>query len=283
MTDIDFSAAAATPAPPTRLVYRHRWPVRVMHWINVVCLTLLLMSGLQIFNAHPSLSWGNTSNDDTAWLAMGAVRGPDGAPRGVTRLGGHLFHTDGVLGASAVNGQGTVRGFPTWATVPSSGWLAMGRRWHFFFAWLFVANGLAYLAWSIASRHLQRDLMPTRRDWRGFGRSVLDHVRFRHPQGADALRYNILQKLAYLVVFFVFGGGIVLMGLAMSPRMDAVLHGVVDLVGGRQSARSIHFLIACGFVAFVAVHVFEVLVSGAVNQLRGMVTGYYRIKETRHD
>jgi thiosulfate reductase cytochrome b subunit len=269
------------------VVRRHRWPVRVMHWINVVCLTILLMSGLQIFNASPSLSWGHTSDQRTTWLALGAQRDNSGKLTGVTRLAGHSFDTTGVLGVSNVQGRPTVRGFPSWATVPGSGWLAMGRRWHFFFAWLFVINGLCYVAWSLFTGHLRRDLVPTRRDWRGIGRSVADHLRFRHPEGEEALRYNVLQRIAYLVAIFVFGGGIVLMGLAMSPRMGTVLGWMVDAVGGRQSARSLHFLIACGFVAFVLVHLFEVLISGPINQLRGMITGNYRIvtrkKEPPHD
>ncbi|NII54122.1 cytochrome b/b6 domain-containing protein [Luteibacter sp. SG786] len=273
--------------PNTRLVYRHRWPVRVMHWINVVCLFVLLGSGLQIFNAHPSLYWGQRSDPGKAVFSLQGGVDAQGAPRGTTRIGSHAFDTTGVLGASKVNGQWRSRGFPAWATIPGPGWLAMGRRWHFFFAWLFVANGIAYVGWSLFSRHLARDLVPTRNDWRGFGRSVVDHLRFHHPVGEEAARYNILQRLAYLVAIFVFGGGIVLMGVAMSPRMDAVLYWLVDLVGGRQSARTIHFIIAVAFVAFVLVHVFEVLVSGPLNQLRGMVTGWYRIRDdreaTRHD
>ena len=267
----------------TRLVYRHRWPVRVMHWINAVCLCVLLGSGLQIFNAHPSLYWGQRSDPGKAVLALEASQDAAGKPRGTTRIGTRTFDTTGVLGASRVDGQWTARGFPTWATIPAPGWLAMGRRWHFFFAWLFVANGIAYVGWSLASRHLDRDLVPDRRDWRGIGRSIVDHLRFRHAAGEEALRYNVLQRLAYLFAIFVLGGGIVLMGLAMSPRMDAVLHGMVDLVGGRQSARTLHFILAAGFVAFVLVHVFEVLVSGPLNQLRGMITGWYRIRHARKD
>ncbi|URL57681.1 cytochrome b/b6 domain-containing protein [Luteibacter flocculans] len=265
--------------PATRLVYRHRWPVRVMHWINVICLCVLLGSGLQIFNAHPALYWGERSDPGKAVLALEGGVDAQGSPQGMTRIGRHTFDTTGVLSASKVDGQWTSRGFPAWATIPGPGWLAMGRRWHFFFAWLFVANGIAYVGWSIATRHLARDLVPTRRDWRGIGRSIVDHLRLRHPQGDEALRYNVLQRLAYLVVIFVFGGGIVFMGLAMSPRMDAVLHGLVDLVGGRQSARTIHFVIAMGFVAFVLIHVAEVFLSGPINQLRGMLTGWYRVRK----
>ena len=152
----------------------------------------------------------------------------------------------------------------------------MGRRWHFFFACLVVINGLCSLGYSLARNHLQRNLLPTGADWRGVGKSIADHVRLKHPHGEEALRYNILQKLAYLIVIFDFGGDIVLTGLAMSPRMDAVLSPMVDFVGGRQSARTIHFFIAWAFVAFVAIHVFEVLISGVFNQLRGMVTGYFK-------
>ncbi|TCV95658.1 thiosulfate reductase cytochrome b subunit [Luteibacter rhizovicinus] len=272
----------------SRLVYRHRWPVRVMHWINVVCLFVLLGSGLQIFNAHPSLYWGIRSDPGKEVLKIGAAQQSDGQLRGITTVGNHAFDTTGVLGASRVGTDVQPRAFPSWATIPGPGWLAMGRRWHFFFAWLFVVNGLCYIAWSLASRHLRDDLVPTWRDWRGMGRSIVDHLRFRHPHGDEELRYNVLQRIAYLVTIVVFGGGIVLMGLAMSPRMDAVLSPLVDLVGGRQSARTIHFVIACGFVAFIVVHVLEVIITGPLNQLRGMITGYYRVKpekpqETPHD
>lgn len=271
----------------SQLVFRHRWPVRLMHWINVVCLCVLLGSGLQIFNAHPSLYWGNRSDPGTEILDMRGSQDAAGKVHGTTAIGSKTFDTTGVLGASKVDGEWAARGFPAWATIPGPGWLALGRRWHFFFAWLFVVNGVAYVGWSLASRHLKRDLVPTKRDWRGIGRSVLDHLRFRHPEGAEALRYNILQRLAYLLVIFVFGGGIVLMGLLMSPRMDAVMGWLLDAVGGRQSARTIHFFVAMGFVAFTLVHVFEVLISGPFNQLRGMITGWYRIrtgnKEASHD
>lgn len=278
-----------------RLVYRHTLPVRIMHWINVLALTLLFMSGLQIFNAHPHLYWGSRSDPNGAILSIDAERGPSGQPRGITQVGPFSFNTTGVLGVSSPEGYPELRAFPSWLTVPGPQWLSMGRRWHFFFAWVFVINGFCYVIFSLIRKHLQKDLWPTRDDWRGFGQSISDHIRFRHPKGEDALRYNVLQKLTYLIVIFVFGSGIVLMGLAMSPRMDAVLQPVLDLVGGRQSARTLHFIIAWAFVGFVAVHVFEVIVNGLFNHLRGMITGYHTIEtaaeqpttgtdeETRHD
>lgn len=275
------AATAATRTPRSRLVYRHTWPIRIMHWVNVVALSIMFMSGLQIFNAHPSLSWGNRSDPGKELIAMGARMDANGKLMGVTHIGKHEFITTGFLGVSnGPDGTPQVRGFPSWLTVPSSRWLAMGRQWHFFFAWIFVLNGLCYLGYSIAKKHLQRDLIPTRADWRGIGRSIVDHVKFKHPHGEEALRYNILQRLAYLTVIFVFGIGVVLMGLAMSPRLDAVLSPLVEAVGGRQSARTIHFIIAWGFVAFVLIHVFEVLISGAFNQLRGMLTGWYKVDLT---
>ena len=280
--------AVAEQVRSKRLVYRHRWPIRIMHWINVIALSLMFFSGLQIFNAHPSLSWGNYSNvystPPKTLLNMYARQAPDGSLIGFTSIGSHEFNTTGVFGVSnGGDGQPTVRGFPSWLTVPGPQWLAMGRRWHFFFAWVFVINGLCYLGYSLARKHLQRDLWPTGADWRGIGKSIADHIRFKHPRGEAALHYNILQKLAYLTVIFVFGGGIVLMGLAMSPRMDSVLSPMVEFVGGRQAARTIHFIIAWAFVAFVAIHVFEVLISGVFNQLRGMITGYFKIDVDRAD
>jgi thiosulfate reductase cytochrome b subunit len=264
----------------THSTYRHRLPVRIMHWINVACLFILLMSGLQVFNAHPALYWGNISTFDKPALSMTAKTGPDGKLRGQTQVGSLRFDTTGVFGVSKnMAGEDSRRGFPMWATIPGPRNLAEGRRWHFFFAWVFVINGLAYLLWSWRARHLRDDLAPTRSDWRGIGRSIRDHLRFKHPTGVEATRYNVLQKLAYLAVIFILLPGIVLMGLAMSPQLDSVLGWMVDLVGGRQSARTWHFVIAVALVAFVAVHVFMVLVSGPVNQIRSMITGRYRIPE----
>ena len=266
-----------------RVVYRHTLPLRVMHWINAICLLALLGSGLQIFNAHPALYWGQRSHFGQPWLAMDAQQKPDGSLRGVTTLGSHAFDTTGVFGASKVDGQIAARGFPSWATIPGPQWLAMGRRWHFFFAWIFVLNGLGFTAYALWSRHLVRDLVPTKSDWRGIGHSIVDHALLRHPHGEAALRYNVLQRIAYLVTIFGLGGGIVLMGLAMSPRMDSVLGWLVDLVGGRQSARSIHFLLAMGFVAFFLIHIFEVIVTGVGNNLRSIITGRFAIEAQGDD
>jgi thiosulfate reductase cytochrome b subunit len=160
----------------------------------------------------------------------------------------------------------------------------MARAWHLFFAWVLVGNGLVYLGYALASGHVARDLVPTRRDWRGLPASLLDHLRLRHPSGEAAKRYNVLQKLAYLVVIFIVLPLIILMGIAMSPWMNSVLPGWVDLFGGRQAARTLHFVAAWLLVGFVLIHVFEVIVSGLWNHLRSMITGRYRIRtEERHE
>jgi thiosulfate reductase cytochrome b subunit len=264
-----------------RWTYRHTLVTRVTHWINVVCLTVLLMSGLQIFNAHSELYWGHASDFEHPALAIGAIQGEDGQRRGVTTLLGTKLDTTGVLGVSRdATGRVLSRAFPPWATLPSWQSLAEGRQWHFFFAWLFVLNTLAYLTYSALAGHIRRDLFPTRQDLRHIFASAWEHVRFRFPQGEEARRYNVLQKLAYLMVVFILFPVIVLAGLAMSPRLDAGFPLLVDLFGGRQSARTIHFIVAWALVAFVLVHVFMVLVSGAWNNIRSMLTGRFVIRES---
>lgn len=261
-------------------IYRHRLPVRLMHWVNVISLTILLMSGLNIFNAHPALYWGKDSHFDSPWLSIKAKDTPAG-PVGVTQFAGREWDTTGVLGLSQVDGETRSRGFPSWATVPGPQWLSMARHWHFFFAWVFVINGLAYLLYTLFSRHLVRDLLPTKAELRGIGRSIVDHLKFKHPRGEAAKRYNVLQNLAYLTVIFVLLPLVVFAGLAMSPRLDAVYAGWVDLLGGRQSARSLHFIAAAALLLFTVIHLFEVIVAGVWNELRSMITGWYTVPAER--
>lgn len=266
--------------------YRHPLPIRMMHWINVLLLLTLLMSGLNIFNAHQALYWGKSSyTGRPPVLEIGSQEEDDGDISGFTRIFGHDFNTTGILGASRNSeGELTDRGFPSWLTIPGSRWLAMARRWHFFIAWLFVANGLAFVTYSIGSRHLFRDLVPTKQDWRSIGQTVLDHLRFRHPRGEASKHYNILQKGAYLGVIFFLLPLMILMGLGMSPQLNALFPGWVDIFFGRQSVRTLHFVIAWMIVLFAIVHVFMVIVSGFWNNLRSMITGYYKVKsEVNHE
>ena len=274
---------AQTPGPEQRtyLYRRHSLPVRLLHWLNALSLLVLLMSGLMIFNAHPSLDWGKQSYSGAqSILVIDSKAGADGKPQGVTRVFGYEFNTTGLLGVSHnANGKPVEVAFPPWMTIPSAYSLADARLWHFFFAWLLVINGFLFVLHGWRSRHLARDLLPTSQDWRGIGQSIRDHLRFKHPQGDDAKRYNVLQKLSYLVIIFVLLPLIILAGWAMSPWLNSIFPGWVDVLGGRQSARTIHFLVAWLLVAFVFIHVFEVIISGLWNHMRSMVTGNYRITE----
>jgi thiosulfate reductase cytochrome b subunit len=274
--------AVLTADPPVtvRWYRRHSGLVRVTHWINVVCFALLLMSGLQIFNAHPALYVGDRSDFDHPAISI-LTRQSGGDIVGETFILGHSFDTTGVLGASREDGQISPRAFPSWITVPSSLDLAAGRRWHFFFAWLLVLNGLVYLAWGFASRHLGRDLVPSRVELSHIGRQVLEHLRLRFPRGEAAKRFNVLQQLAYLLVVFVLFPLMILTGLTMSPGIDSAVPQLLTLFGGRQTARLIHFVAASGLVLFLIVHLVLVLVSGVWNNLRSMVTGWYDLGNAR--
>lgn len=277
--------------PKTVLVPRHSLITRLTHWINAVCLGVLLLSGLQIFNAWPNLYWGQYGADgDHAFLSIGASRahGPAHGPvQGVLRVGDMSVTTTGVLGVSKADGENVERAFPSWLTLPSFQDLAEGRRWHFFFAWCFVVNGAVYLAYGLLSGHLRRDLVPTRRQlapghlWH----EIVAHARLRFPKGEEARRYNVLQKLSYLGVAVVLLPLMVLTGLTMSPGMNAVAPFLLDVFGGRQSARAIHFITASLVVLFVLVHLAMVLLSGVWNNLRSMITGRYAIQESEphHD
>ena len=260
------------------VIYRHSGAVRITHWLNALVLLFLLMSGLQIFNAHPALYIGSKSTFDHPLLAMSEVDEGD-STKGVTTILGHDFDTTGVLGAS-IDADGSVdeRGFPWSVTLPGHRDLSMGRRWHFFFAWFFLFNGLIYLAWSLASGHLRRDLAPTGEDLKHIGSSIAEHARLRFPKGEEAKRYNVLQKLTYLFVALVLLPLMLITGLAMSPGMDAAFPLLLDILGGRQTARTIHFISASFIVLFVVVHLVMVLISGVWNNLRSMITGRYEIE-----
>ncbi|MES1926252.1 cytochrome b/b6 domain-containing protein [Salinisphaera sp. T31B1] len=271
-------------APAARLsstvIKRHGWATRAWHWLNAICLLVLLMSGLQIFNAHPALYWGQTSHFDSPLLAMGAMRGPDGNPMGATRVLGHQFDTTGLFGLSEANGELAQRGFPAWATLPSSQWLALGRNWHFTAAWIFGPSLLVYLLYTVVSSRRRRMIFPSRAQWRGLPRTIWHHMRFRFDHARD---YNGLQKLTYILVLFCLLPLMILTGLTMSPTMNAAWPWLLDIFGGRQSARTLHFIFAFSLVAFFIVHILLVLVSGVFNNLRSMTTGGYRLPQDAND
>lgn len=229
-----------TAAPPVPRIERHSAVTRLTHWINVAALALLLMSGLQILNAHPMLYWGEAgANADPHWLAF-------------------------------------PRGLPAWATIPHYQDLATGRRWHFFAAWVFVVNGAIYLIVGLIGGHLRRDIVPAKAELAPahLARDIGNHLRLELPRTAA---YNTLQKLAYLAVVALLLPLMLLTGLTMSPGFNAVAPVLLDLFGGRQSARSLHFICANLIVLFTVVHVAMVFAAGAVNAIGAMITGRYRM------
>ena len=282
MTSDAESPATTSASPHGRLgetIYRHTVLVRITHWINALTIFFMIGSGLNIFNAHPRLYWGSKGSDAdptvAPWLSLLPMNTPQG-PRGITQIGPLHFDTSGVLGLSTTHGQLSGRGWPHWITIPSFQDLADARHWHFLFAWLLVFNGLLYLGWSLWIRHIQRDLVPTGEDLKSIPRSIWDHVRLKHPTGEEAKRYNVLQRLAYLGLL-VLVTMMVLSGLCLSPGFNAVLTPLLDLMGGRQSARSIHFVCMSLIVLFILVHVAEVIIAGPLNEIGSMITGKYRV------
>lgn len=264
-----------------RTLYRHTLWVRSWHWVNALALLVLLMSGLQIFNADPQLSWGMTTDFDYPVLSMQSD-GDGAGMRGSVAVFGKAFDTTGVFGASrGADGALEDRGFPAWATLPGLRDLATGRHYHFLAAWIFVVNGALFVAYTIWSRHLKRDLWPTAADLRAIPASLWDHLRLKHPEGEAAARYNPLQKLAYLVVLYGLLPLMLLTGLTMSPGMDAALPGLLVVFGGRQSARTLHFLAAFSLVGFFLIHIFEVFAAGVFNEMRSIITGRFVIKPER--
>lgn len=263
------------------MIYRHKVATRITHWVNVLAIWILLLSGLNIFNAHPHLYWGQKgANFDPAFLTIGSTGWDTGHPQGYVQIAGARLNTTGVLGVSYEHFQPVARAYPSWLTLPSPTYLSAARRWHFFFAWIFVLNGLAYMLFGFWNKHFTRDLLPTREEIkpRHIWHDIVQHARFKLPKGEAAKRYNVLQKLAYLSVAFLLLPAMVLSGLTLSPGMDAAWPWLVDLFGGRQSARTIHWITANLIVAFVIVHLVMVVVAGAMNEIRSMITGYYEIQ-----
>jgi len=266
--------APTRPAQGGDIVYRHRAVTRIWHWLNALSVVVMLMSGLMIFNAHPHLYWGQYgANYDHSWLDI---------TRGHLRIGPLHIATPGILGVQP-NGHGFVVAFPPFLTIPSHYDLAGARHWHFAFAWLLVVPGLLYWVWGFARRHIQRDLAPTTAELRPshIWHDVKQHARLRFPTGEAARRYNVLQKIAYCSVLFVLLPGVVLTGLTMSPGMDAAWPWLLEVFGGRPSARSIHFICAMGLAFFILVHLLMVVLAGPINEVRSMITGRYRLPKEK--
>ena len=215
---------------------RHALSTRLWHWLNLVCVVVLFMSGLTISNAHRHLYWGDWGfAASQAWLDV---------PR-----------------------------FPDWMTIPGYYSLAVARDWHILMAWPFALGLLFVWIAMLVNRHFKRDIATTREEWKpaNVWQDVVDHAKFRFDDHGG--KYNFLQKLAYGLVFGVFLPMMVFTGMAISPGMEPTFGWFGDLVGGRQSARSLHFIFAFAIAGFFIVHVLLVLATGPIRQVWGMIAG----------
>lgn len=228
----------------TRTIHRHALATRLWHWVNAVAVIILIGSGLMILNAHPRLYWGRYgANFDHAWI--------------------------------------TFDRFPGWVTIPQTYNLALARNWHLTFALVLGFGLLAYMIASLINRHFQRDLR-IRRGELSRGHVLTDiraHLAFRFHDPESPGDYNVLQKLSYVLVIFGLLPLVIATGIAMSPGLNAAFPWLLELLGGRQSARSIHFLAASGITLFVIVHLVLVILAGALNEVRSMITGRWRVPE----
>jgi thiosulfate reductase cytochrome b subunit len=273
----------------TQLFYRQSAWTRVTHWIWAVTLFFMVTSGLQIFNAHPILYYGQQSGfGDKEYLGPQAGYGnkqfnntildihaerQGGTIVGVTRILGHDFDTTGFLGKSGPKDQPIYLAFPGWATIPSIYDLATGRVIHFFFAWILVSTWSVWCITSLLDGHLWRDVVPRPSDLQRLPRDFVNHMRLRFPHGRS---YNVLQKLSYATILLIVIPGLILTGLTMSPGVDSAWPWLLDIFGGRQTARLLHFCGMLIIVLFFVVHIIMVIAAGPINEMRSMITGWYR-------
>jgi thiosulfate reductase cytochrome b subunit len=260
-------------------IYRHTIVARTTHWLWALAMLVLVMSGLQIFNASPQLDVSDKSNPSRRVLAFSAQNESRG-PVGHTTVLGHTFTTTHVLGYTddGMGGQAP-RAFPAWATLPGPQSLADGRRWHLFFAWILFVALVAYVI-SAAMRGTLRELVMRPSDVPKLLPMQLYYLRLRKeppPHGT----YNPLQKLAYTVVLFGLFPFVIVTGLALSPGVDAAAPWLTALLGGRQFARTWHFLSMALLIGYFLTHLTLVVTTGAWNNTRSMITGWYTLKE--HD
>jgi len=237
------------PAPEPRVIYRHRLATRLWHWINAITIFMMIGSGIGILQAHPRFYWGQYgANPDRPWFQM-------------AWLPGWLNQLLDLM------------------TIPSGYNLAISRRWHLTFALLLGFGLLGFMIASLINRHFQRDLRVRAKEVapQHLAADAIAHARFDFHNHDDPAAYNTLQKLSYVATIFVLIPVMVLTGLAMSPAMDAAWPWLIDIFGGRQSARSIHFIAMVLLVGFIIVHLTLVILAGPVGEVMSMITGRWRV------
>jgi thiosulfate reductase cytochrome b subunit len=232
-------------APATTAISRHSAVVRVTHWITTVCFLALLVSGVEVLISHPRFYWGEAGNV----LSPPLFKLPIPASR-----------------ATVPTGYGYV-------LPDQNGW---SRYLHFQAAWLIVLTGLLYLIFGFLKGHFCQNLLPARADlsWQALSTVIANHLRFRPLAEASIWSYNALQQLTYLFVIFVLFPLVIWTGLAMSPAIASAFPAAVSVLGGQQSARTIHFFVSVFLVLFFFVHILMVCLSGFRNRIRAMITGH---------
>jgi thiosulfate reductase cytochrome b subunit len=223
---------------------RHAALVRVTHWLTTACFLALLVSGLEIVVSHPRFYWGESGNVLTPAL----FSLPIPASRSTVPTGYGFVLPD------------------------QNGW---SRYLHFEAAWALVLTGALYVVWGAASGHFRTHLLPEARDRsvQALSRALAQHLRFTRPAAADAWSYNLVQRLTYILVIFVLFPLVIWTGLAMSPAFVSAVPSTVTMLGGRQSARTLHFLVSLALVAFLLVHVAMVWFAGFGARVAAMITG----------
>jgi thiosulfate reductase cytochrome b subunit len=235
------SAAGSLPNPETR---RHTAVVRVTHWITVIAFFALLLSGVEIVISHPRFYWGETGNVRTPPLfTLPIPSSRDTVPTGY----GYVMPDQ-------------------------NGW---SRSLHFQAAWTAVLTGLVYAISSLWTGHFLRDLFPVPADrtWSAFWEVIAKYLRHAPPEEAEARSYNVVQRIAYLSVIFLLFPLVIWTGLALSPGFDSAVPAAVNELGGRQSARTLHFFVSGALLLFLVVHVTMVVLAGFRSRMRAMITG----------
>jgi len=239
------SRPSATSVEPVAVGQkRHAALVRVTHWLTTLAFLALLLSGGEIVFSHPRFYWGETGNVNMhPWLNLHVPSSRDTVPTGY----GYVLPDQ-------------------------NGW---SRYLHFQAAWLAVATGLLYVLWGIFNGHFRKNLVPAPGDMtsKRLGASIREHLRFKRPGPGEAWSYNVLQRLSYLLVVFVLFPLMIWTGLAMSFGFDSAFPLAVRLLGGHQTARSLHFLVTILLVLFLLVHVVMIVVAGFRARMRAMITG----------
>jgi thiosulfate reductase cytochrome b subunit len=223
---------------------RHSALVRVTHWITVLCFFALLVSGFEIVISHPRFYWGETGNDLTTPL----FKLPIPASRALVPTGYGYVLPD------------------------QNGW---SRYLHFQAAWVVVLTGLLYLISGLFTGHFSRNLLPKRTDlsWRAFSNAIADRLRFKRAGQEEVWSYNLLQRLTYLFVIFILFPLVIWTGVAMSPAFVSAVPAAVNLLGGQQSARTLHFFVSLALVVFLLVHIGMVWLAGFRSRTRAMISG----------